>query len=43
MIALLDTLDGWINDIPPHESPQRFGNLAFRIWGKRLEEVSEVS
>jgi serine/threonine-protein phosphatase 2A activator len=38
-IVLLDTLDGWIDDIPPLETPQRFGNLAFRTWGKRLEEV----
>lgn len=40
-LALLDTLDGWIDDIPPQETPQRFGNLAFRTWGKRLEEVGQ--
>ena len=39
IIALLDQLDSWIDEIPPLPTPQRFGNLAFRIWGKRLEEV----
>ncbi|KAI0029428.1 hypothetical protein K488DRAFT_80177 [Vararia minispora EC-137] len=38
ILILLDELDGWINDIPPQPTPQRFGNLAFRAWGKRLEE-----
>ncbi|KAF5379662.1 hypothetical protein D9615_005808 [Tricholomella constricta] len=37
-LELLDTLDRWIVDIPPQDSPQRFGNLAFRTWGARLEE-----
>ncbi|KAL1733440.1 hypothetical protein EV714DRAFT_204622 [Schizophyllum commune] len=37
-LKLLDTLDGWIDEIPPQHSPQRFGNLAFRTWGRRLEE-----
>jgi serine/threonine-protein phosphatase 2A activator len=38
-LEILDTLDGWIDEIPPFDSPQRFGNLAFRTWGKRLDEV----
>ncbi|KAF5345658.1 hypothetical protein D9757_014208 [Collybiopsis confluens] len=38
MVNLLDTLDSWIDEIPPLDTPQRFGNLAFRTWGKRLEE-----
>jgi hypothetical protein len=37
--VLLDTLEQWIIEIPPLQSPQRFGNLAFRTWGQRLEEV----
>ena len=37
---MLDVLDGWIDEIPPLQTPQRFGNLAFRKWGKRLEDVS---
>ncbi|KAJ6615654.1 Phosphotyrosyl phosphatase activator [Mycena sp. CBHHK59/15] len=42
MMVLLDTLDGWIDKIPAQVSPQRFGNLAFRTWGKRLEEESDA-
>ncbi|KAF9048931.1 serine/threonine-protein phosphatase 2A activator 1 [Panaeolus papilionaceus] len=41
MLALLNTLDGWIDDIPPQQTPQRFGNLSFRTWGCRLEERSD--
>ncbi|KAF8071493.1 hypothetical protein FPV67DRAFT_875658 [Lyophyllum atratum] len=42
-LDLLNTLDRWIDEIPPLESPQRFGNLAFRTWGARLEErVDEI-
>lgn len=35
---MLERLDTWINEIPPLDSPQRFGNLAFRTWGKKLED-----
>ncbi|TIA89901.1 hypothetical protein E3P99_01804 [Wallemia hederae] len=38
LLSLLGTLDTWIDDIPPVDSPQRFGNVAFRDWGRRLEE-----
>ncbi len=38
---MLDKLDQWIDEIPPLPTPQRFGNLAFRTWGKRLEEVRQ--
>jgi hypothetical protein len=38
-MEMLDILDAWIDDIPPLPTPQRFGNLAFRTWGKRLEDV----
>ncbi|KAJ3572880.1 hypothetical protein NP233_g2791 [Leucocoprinus birnbaumii] len=38
---LLDTLENWIDEIPPLSSPQRFGNLAFRTWGSRLEERAD--
>ncbi|EMD33371.1 hypothetical protein CERSUDRAFT_87249 [Gelatoporia subvermispora B] len=37
MLKLLDALNSWIDEIPPLPTPQRFGNLAFRTWGKRLE------
>jgi hypothetical protein len=39
MIAALDTIEDWIEEVPPHPTPQRFGNLAFREWGRLLEEV----
>ncbi|KAJ7044845.1 serine/threonine-protein phosphatase 2A activator 1 [Mycena alexandri] len=42
IIALLDSLDAWIDEIPAQVSPQRYGNLAFRTWGKRLEEESDA-
>ncbi|KAF9650205.1 Phosphotyrosyl phosphatase activator [Thelephora ganbajun] len=38
VLAVLDTLDTWIDEAPPLQTPQRFGNLAFRTWGKRLED-----
>lgn len=39
MIQALDTIESWIEEIPLQSSPQRFGNLAFREWGKLLEDV----
>jgi Phosphotyrosyl phosphate activator (PTPA) protein len=39
VIELLEQLDKWIDVIPPLPTPQRFGNLSFRTWGKNLEEV----
>ncbi|KAG1851498.1 hypothetical protein C8R48DRAFT_810513 [Suillus tomentosus] len=41
ILALLDTLSDWVDEIPPLQTPQRFGNLAFRTWGTRLEERSD--
>ena len=38
-IKILDTLSGWVNDIPPIDQPQRFGNKAFRQWHDKLKEV----
>lgn len=40
ILALLQTLSDWVDEIPPLQTPQRFGNLAFRTWGTRLEEAS---
>ncbi|PWN48278.1 PTPA-domain-containing protein [Violaceomyces palustris] len=37
----LETIDSWTDEIEPRSGPQRFGNLAFRDWGKRLEENLE--
>ncbi|KNC99957.1 uncharacterized protein SPPG_05329 [Spizellomyces punctatus DAOM BR117] len=41
ILDMLNTLDKWIDDIPPLESPQRFGNKAFRTWIQRLEANAE--
>jgi hypothetical protein len=40
---MLDDLSHWVEDIPPLPTPQRFGNLAFRTWGRRLDTVCCVS
>ena len=37
--TLLDILNSWIDEIEPSTGPRRFGNIAFRTWIKRLEEV----
>ena len=39
LIAMLETMDNWIDEIPPVDQPQRFGNKAFRTWCSKLEEV----
>ena len=36
---MLVELTAWVDDIPPYPTAQRFGNLAFREYGKRLVEV----
>ncbi|GJE85628.1 PTPA-domain-containing protein [Phanerochaete sordida] len=41
-LRLLSALDRWIDEIPPLPTPQRFGNLAFRTWGKRLEDQCDA-
>ncbi|PWN22566.1 Phosphotyrosyl phosphatase activator [Microstroma glucosiphilum] len=38
VLQLLQTLLRWTEEIEPKQTPQRFGNLAFRDWGARLEE-----
>ena len=39
VIDLLDVLNGYIEEVPPSTGPRRFGNVAFRTWMKRVEEV----
>lgn len=39
MITTLDTIENWVGEVPPQPTPQRFGNLAFREWGRLLEDV----
>ncbi|CAO1632476.1 unnamed protein product [Sympodiomycopsis kandeliae] len=39
---LLGDLRRWVMEIEPKAGAQRFGNLAFRDWGSRLEDQSET-
>ncbi|GLH02311.1 Serine/threonine-protein phosphatase 2A activator [Gryllus bimaculatus] len=43
MVLLLDKLDQWIDETPPVEQPQRFGNQAFRQWYSKLKQVKKVA
>lgn len=38
LVAMLDTLSQWVDEIPPIQQPQRFGNSAFKTWYNRLKE-----
>ncbi|KAI8642085.1 hypothetical protein BD408DRAFT_367126 [Parasitella parasitica] len=40
ILDMLNTLDAWIDDFPPLDNPQRFGNKAFRFWAAKLVESS---
>lgn len=40
LVALLDTLDRWIDETPPVDQPSRFGNKAYRTWYAKLDQVS---
>lgn len=40
LVHLLERLDGWIDEIPPVQQPQRFGNKAFRLWFQKLTDES---
>lgn len=42
LVTLLDTVDKWIEEIPPLSQAQRFGNQAFRTWHARLKEVTVI-
>ena len=39
MIELLDKIDAWIDEIPPEQGGQRYGNISFRKWNLRLQQV----
>ncbi|XP_067662659.1 serine/threonine-protein phosphatase 2A activator-like isoform X2 [Haliotis asinina] len=38
IVGVLETLSGWIDEIPPVDQPQRFGNKAFRDFFTRLQQ-----
>jgi serine/threonine-protein phosphatase 2A activator len=39
ILDILNVLSNWIDDIPPIQQPQRFGNKAFKTWFNKLKEV----
>ena len=39
ILEVLSTFDKWIDEIPPIDQPQRFGNKAYRIFYDKLKEV----
>lgn len=41
IVANLDRMNDWIDQIPLQTSPQRFGNKAFRDWTQRMEQDVE--
>ncbi|KAI7901716.1 uncharacterized protein BX663DRAFT_513794 [Cokeromyces recurvatus] len=41
ILDMLDELNSWIDEFPPLENPQRFGNKAFRLWYNKLVHSSE--
>uniref|UniRef100_T1IJQ0 Serine/threonine-protein phosphatase 2A activator n=1 Tax=Strigamia maritima TaxID=126957 RepID=T1IJQ0_STRMM len=38
LLDLIDIIDKWVDEIPPMEQPQRFGNKSFRTWFQKLQE-----
>ncbi|KAF5843475.1 hypothetical protein DUNSADRAFT_15770 [Dunaliella salina] len=38
MVATLDVLGSWVDEIPPEQQSLRYGNPAFRTWFARLTE-----
>ena len=42
LLKVVDTLESWIEEFPPIDQPQRFGNKAFRDWFGKLKEVTPV-
>uniref|UniRef100_A0A0B7BU89 Serine/threonine-protein phosphatase 2A activator n=1 Tax=Arion vulgaris TaxID=1028688 RepID=A0A0B7BU89_9EUPU len=42
LYELLEELDKWVDEIPPIDQPQRFGNKAFRTWFSRFRERGPV-
>uniref|UniRef100_A0A673TFX5 Serine/threonine-protein phosphatase 2A activator n=1 Tax=Suricata suricatta TaxID=37032 RepID=A0A673TFX5_SURSU len=39
LVALLNTLDRWIDETPPVDQPSRFGNKAYRTWYAKLDQI----
>uniref|UniRef100_A0A8C1D6T0 Serine/threonine-protein phosphatase 2A activator n=2 Tax=Cyprinus carpio TaxID=7962 RepID=A0A8C1D6T0_CYPCA len=42
LLAMLGTLDRWIDETPPVDQPSRFGNKAYRTWYAKLDQEAEA-
>lgn len=42
LVGMLDCYMGYVDDTPPLEQPQRFGNKAYRAWSDLVRDVSEM-
>lgn len=40
LIEIFDKLNALIDETPPIDQPQRFGNKAFRAWTRKMNHVS---
>lgn len=40
LLKVLEKLSRWVDEMPPVEQPQRFGNKAFRSWWEKIRDVS---
>ncbi|CAN0402789.1 unnamed protein product, partial [Phaeothamnion confervicola] len=36
IVGMMETMAGWVDEIPALQQPMRFGNKAFRTWHQRL-------
>lgn len=43
LLNLIEKLNQIMNEHPPIEQPQRFGNKAFRNWFETIKNVSDIS
>ena len=40
LLKVMEKLSRWVDEMPPVEQPQRFGNKAFRNWWEKVRDVS---
>lgn len=40
LIEIFDKLNALVDETPPTEQPQRFGNKAFRGWSRKMNHVN---
>ena len=38
MVNIINTLDGWVDDIPPAKQALRYGNPAYRDWFDKIDD-----